>query len=92
MFSLIINDCLKTGTQFEYIMKAIALDYGVIVTNTNDNYREINNKKLPIPGSKSPEEHMDTVWNLYVKHSKAKNIFIVAHSYGGVVTIDFVSY
>ena len=47
-FSLIINDCLETGTQLPYIRKARSLGYGVIVMNTNDNYRIHNGKKCPI--------------------------------------------
>lgn len=40
--SLIINDCLDSGTQIPFIKRAKDEDYGVIVLNTNDNYRIID--------------------------------------------------
>ncbi|XP_049765066.1 FAM172 family protein homolog CG10038 [Schistocerca cancellata] len=86
--SLIINDSLQTGTQIPYIKKAIECGYGVIIFNTNDNTREIDGKEVKIKGSRDPKEHADYVWKHYVKESKAKHIAIVAHSYGGVVTVD----
>ena len=39
----------------------------------------------------SPQEHASYVWKEFVKQSKAHSIDIVAHSFGGVVTIDLVS-
>ena len=41
--------------------------------------------------SGTPEEHASYVWKNYVKKSKAKHVDIVAHSYGGVVTVSLVS-
>lgn len=81
---LIINNSLKEGTQIEFIKKAMGLDYGVIVFNTNDNVRN----KQPIPKCTGPEEHGMTVWADYVQATKAKRIAIIAHSYGGVVTLE----
>lgn len=34
---------------------------------------------------------METVWKDYIQDSKAKHIAIIAHSYGGVCTVKFVS-
>ena len=34
---------------------------------------------------------METVWKDYIHDSKAKHIAIIAHSYGGVCTVKFVS-
>ena len=39
----------------------------------------------------SPLEHAQYVWKHIVKNAKAKKINIVAHSFGGVVTVDLVS-
>ena len=39
----------------------------------------------------SPKEHAQYVWKQFVKNAKAKKIYIVAHSFGGVVTVDLVS-
>ncbi|XP_047029058.1 FAM172 family protein homolog CG10038 [Helicoverpa zea] len=82
--SLIINDNLDMGTQIPYIKKALQKGYGVMVLNPNDNCQN-NGKK--IPNSSSGEEHTSYVWNTYVKNTKATSIAIVAHSYGGVLTV-----
>jgi hypothetical protein len=81
--SLIINHSLDSGTILPYIKRAQSEGYEIIVTNTNDNYR---NRK-PIEGSESPEEHANTVWKKIVQPSNAKSIAVVAHSYGGVVAV-----
>lgn len=52
--------------------------------NTNDNMKADGTK---IPNSSSPEEHALYVWNKYIQPSSASVIAIVAHSYGGVVTL-----
>lgn len=79
--SLIINDSLEKGTIFPYIKKAKALGFDILVTNTN-NKRE---------GSKNPEQHAENVWRKFVQTSAVKKIAIVAHSYGGIVTVDLAS-
>ena len=43
-----------------------------------------------IQGNRTPQEHALYVWKNFIAHSKAKTIDIVAHSFGGVVTIDWV--
>lgn len=80
--SLIINDSINSGTVIPYINKAKDDGFDVIITNTNDNYR--NGKG--IKGNESPEAHAESVWKKFVQPSNAKSIVIVAHSYGGVVT------
>lgn len=89
--SLIINDCLDSGTQIPYIKKATQLGYGVYVLNTNDNHRVVDGNKQSIPGSSSPQEHANTFWNNYISESRAQKIAIVAHSFGGIVTMSLAS-
>jgi len=81
---LIINHSLESGTQLPYIRKARQLGYGVLVLNTNNNHDR--HTRQPIRGSSCPEEHFLSVWEEFVKPSKAQDVAIVAHSYGGVVT------
>nr|XP_026498204.1 FAM172 family protein homolog CG10038 [Vanessa tameamea] len=81
--SLIINDCIQTGTQIPYIRQAQARGYGIMVLNSNDNYRQ--DKKIPHTGSS--EEHAKYVWEEYIPETKASSIVIVAHSYGGILTV-----
>ncbi|KAK1792179.1 hypothetical protein P4O66_012136, partial [Electrophorus voltai] len=42
-------------------------------------------------GNSSPEEHTLYVWDHFISTSLAKNIFVVAHSYGGLSFLDLVS-
>ncbi|XP_038221300.1 FAM172 family protein homolog CG10038 [Zerene cesonia] len=81
--SLIINENLEKGTQIPYIHEAINRDFGILVMNPNDTHR--SGKK--IPNSSTSEEHAQYVWKTYISNSKAKNIVVVAHSYGGLLTV-----
>lgn len=80
---LIINNNLDMGTQIPYIQMGIDRKFGLIVMNPNDNLR--GNEK--IPQSSTSEEHACYVWKTYILESKAVNIVIVAHSYGGLLTV-----
>jgi len=81
---LIMNESINHGTQIPYIIEAKKLGYEVLVLNTNHNRQ--NGKD--IPGHTSPTIHAISVWNELVANAKIEAIGIVAHSYGGVVTMD----
>ena len=83
---LIINNDLDKGTMLPFIAHAKETGWGVVVMNTNMNTDDKTGKD--IKGSETPEEHANTVWNDVVANSDAKNIVIIAHSYGGVVTMN----
>lgn len=72
---------MDAGTVLPYIKRAQSLGYEVIVTNTNDVYRDGNK----IIGSETPEKHATMVWKKIVQPANAKSIAVVAHSYGGYV-------
>eukprot|EP01027_Heterolobosea_sp_BB2_P007233 GEZU01010773.1.p2 GENE.GEZU01010773.1~~GEZU01010773.1.p2 ORF type:complete len:165 (-),score=41.14 GEZU01010773.1:52-546(-) len=100
--ALCINDSLRTGSILPYLEEAITKrGYGVVVLNPNQNYVEVPSnkthgrggkskklaaKKAYIRGSESPEEHALYCWDHIIKKAKARNIAIVAHSYGGIST------
>lgn len=82
---LLIFHSLTKGSQLPYIEQAIQLGYDILVMNTNDNKR----KSKDIAGSSTPQEHASTVWDKFI--TSANNIgpvVIVAHSYGGDVTLS----
>ncbi|GET01323.1 protein FAM172A-like [Rhizophagus clarus] len=87
---VIINDSLERGTMFPYIKKAQELEWGIVIFNPNENYGSIIKdgevSYSHISGSESPPKHCLYVWNNFVKNARAKNVLIVAHSYGGVCT------
>lgn len=71
------------GTQIPYIKQAAAWNYGIIVLNPNDNTRDGKN----IKDSGNSEEHYKYVWENYIQQCTATNIVIVAHSFGGYLTL-----
>lgn len=83
--SLIINQSINHGTQIPYIRKAKELGYDVLVLNTNDNTRNGN----CIKQNGSPIEHAKCVFDKFIgKTNQIDAIAIVAHSYGGIVTMN----
>uniref|UniRef100_A0A1A9VBG1 Arb2 domain-containing protein n=1 Tax=Glossina austeni TaxID=7395 RepID=A0A1A9VBG1_GLOAU len=86
--SLIINNSLDHGTQLPYIRRAQELGYDILVTNTNDNYRNVDGKHVPITGLNTAAAHAIYVWEKYVMDCEPEAVAIVAHSAGGAVTLD----
>jgi len=88
---LIINDDLDKGTQLPYIKRAREEGYAVMVLNTNNNVVNFKGKDVPVRRNGRPEEHGAYVWEEIISKLPAKNIAIVAHSYGGIVTTVMAS-
>ena len=76
--SIIINDNLMSGSMLPYIEWANKNEYDILVLNTNECDSDY-------PGSTNPIEHAQTVWNDILSHVSDSSVFIVAHSFGGVV-------
>lgn len=86
---LIINHSLNKGSQLPYIKQAKQSGWDILVMNTNDRHRYYNGRWNQITGSATPEQHASYVWNAFI--TPARNlgpVSIVAHSYGGVVTLE----
>lgn len=49
------------------------------------------NVALLLQENASSEEHVVYVWDHFVSKAEAKNVFIVAHSYGGLSFVELVS-
>lgn len=84
---LIINHSLNAGSQLPYIQRANGLGWAVVVMNTN---QQRDDHGREIQGSRTPEEHAMTVWQKAIRGCPATDIAIVAHSYGGVVTLALI--
>lgn len=39
----------------------------------------------------TPEKHFSYVWKNVIEKANARKIFVVAHSYGGYLVVDYVS-
>lgn len=91
--SLIMNHSLDKGTQLPYIRRAKALGYEILITNTNHNYRPVNGELKRIPGSENAPNHGRSVWDKFISPARnLRSIGIVAHSYGGIVTLDLAEH
>lgn len=82
--SLIINHSVDSGTQVPYINEGRSRDFEVLSLNTNENIGA-SGKKLP--DSESPVAHAKYVWENIVLPANPESVAIVAHSYGGHVTM-----
>jgi hypothetical protein len=88
--SVCINDSLDKGSILPYLVQATKRGYGVIVANPNEFFVRYDKQKeryvrYRVAGA-DPEEHMKFLWDNYISKSKAKELVIVAHSYGGIAT------
>eukprot|EP00755_Sulcionema_specki_P022826 Sspe_Gene.77431::Locus_48387_Transcript_2_2_Confidence_0.667_Length_1059::g.77431::m.77431 len=79
---LCINNSLRDGTIFPYIIEAKKRGWAVLVPNPNE--------RPKVVGLRCAEEHLETVWKTYVAPCKAKQILMVAHSYGGKATLSLL--
>ncbi|KAF1334071.1 Agc/akt protein kinase, partial [Globisporangium splendens] len=84
---LVLHAGVKSGSMLEYFRKAIDEGYGIIVANPNKNVIVLRDGKqrIQIPGSASPEEHMDSLWDTYIANSQARRVYFLGYSYGGVL-------
>lgn len=91
--SLIINQSIDHGTQIPYIKRAVELGYDVLVTNTNHNDRMKDGERIYLDGNGSPEQHIESVWDQLIEPAldTIDSFAVVAHSYGGVVTLRMIN-
>jgi hypothetical protein len=84
---LVLHAGVKSGSMLDYFRTAIAQGYGILVCNPNKNVIVLRDGKqrIQIPGSASPEEHMDTIWDKYITPSRARRVYFLGYSYGGVL-------
>ncbi|KAG5841071.1 hypothetical protein ANANG_G00195690 [Anguilla anguilla] len=52
--------------------------------------KEKETELIPIRENSSPEEHAVYVWDHFVSKSAAKDVFFVAHSYGGLSFVELM--
>ena len=92
--SLCMNKSLAEGSLMPFLHEAIRVrGCAVLLTNPNINtYLDPAARALRrIPGHGSPEDHLHTLYRMYVAKSAAKEVSIIAHSFGGVSTMSLLS-
>uniref|UniRef100_A0A665SXX2 Arb2 domain-containing protein n=1 Tax=Echeneis naucrates TaxID=173247 RepID=A0A665SXX2_ECHNA len=53
--------------------------------------KETETERIPIRENGSSEEHVLYVWDHFVSKAAAKNVFIMAHSYGGLSFVELMN-
>lgn len=53
--------------------------------------KEAETERIPIRDNGSSEEHVLYVWDHFVSEAAAKNVFIIAHSYGGLSFVELMN-
>ena len=84
--SLCLNASLQSGAMFDYVLRAEALGWAVVVANPNANEAQ----GRPLTGSESPHRHLETLWTCYLQGCKAERMLLVAHSYGAAVAVHLL--
>ena len=88
--SVCINDNLYLGSMIPYIDKAIKNNYSVIILNPNERIDFLDERKI-IEEFSTNENHCLYVYSNIIKSNiNIKEIYIVAHSYGGNCTIEIL--
>ncbi|TMW59079.1 hypothetical protein Poli38472_007224 [Pythium oligandrum] len=80
----------RSGSMLPYVHTALSKGYGVIVTNPSTNHVTINNEKVPIPYSNTPEMHVRYVWETYGVRTACSQVYIAAYGRGGVLAKHLV--
>lgn len=86
---LIINDCLDSGTQLPFIKRAKQMGYELLVLNSNLNKAvAADGREELVRGSSTSKQHVIYVWDHFLAKSPVESVAFVAHSYGGVSTLN----
>eukprot|EP00826_Nyctotherus_ovalis_P040421 TRINITY_DN3988_c0_g1_i3.p1 TRINITY_DN3988_c0_g1~~TRINITY_DN3988_c0_g1_i3.p1 ORF type:complete len:440 (-),score=53.52 TRINITY_DN3988_c0_g1_i3:1079-2398(-) len=79
-----MNDALDSGTVFPLIQRAKEEGYSYIILNPNLNRSPATKERIKDNGT--AEEHCAYVWERFVRKCPARELYIVAHSAGGMCT------
>ncbi|CCI48196.1 unnamed protein product [Albugo candida] len=84
---LVLHAGIKSGSMLDYFRTALDEGYGILVANPNKNVVLMRDGKqrVQIPGSSTPEEHVRSLWDQYINTSKARRVYFLGYSYGGVL-------
>jgi hypothetical protein len=86
--SVCINESLEKGSVVPFLQYATENDFDVIIFNPNERLGTNSNtiySDLKIDKFTSMEKHCKYIWNEIIeKYSISKEVYIIAHSMGGV--------
>lgn len=79
---LLIQEGLEMGSMLPVFRHAQKLGFAVAVLNPFTNNVTIGNELFPIRSNASPDEHTLYVWDNIISRAQAKNVYILAYSFG----------
>ncbi|KAJ0398493.1 hypothetical protein P43SY_006651 [Pythium insidiosum] len=93
--SLLLQEGVQIGSMLPYFRAAQQAGFGILVMNPNMNTQTMmcadgEERKLPIEGSSTQEEHCDHVWKNYIFPSAAHKIHFIAYGYGGLLVTNLI--
>lgn len=87
---LLIQEGLELGSMLPVMRRAATCNFGVAVINPTTNNVTIENDTFPIRGSASSDEHMLYVWDHIIARAKARNVYILAYSFGAKSVLTLI--
>lgn len=87
---LLIQDGLEMGSMLPVFRRAQSLGFAVAVLNPFTNSVTIGNELFPIRSNASPDEHTLYVWDNIISRAHAKNVYILAYSFGAKLVTTLI--
>ncbi|KAL0485445.1 cotranscriptional regulator FAM172 [Acrasis kona] len=78
---LCLNIGVEHGSMMSYLTRAKESGYAYIILNPN--YNENVETLIPIQGHEDATKHVSYVWDVFINKLNVRNLFVVAHSFGG---------
>ncbi|TYZ67416.1 hypothetical protein PybrP1_003218 [[Pythium] brassicae (nom. inval.)] len=87
---LLIQEGLEMGSMLPVFRRAQTLGFAVAVLNPFTNNITIGNDLFPIRSNASPDEHTLYVWDNNISRAQAKNVYILAYSFGAKLVTTLI--
>lgn len=87
---LLIQEGLEMGSMLPVFRHASKLGFAVAVLNPFTNNVTVDNKLFPIRSNSSPDEHTLYVWDNIISRAQAKNVYILAYSFGAKLVTNLI--
>lgn len=87
---LLIQEGLEMGSMLPVFRRARELEFAVAVLNPFTNNVTVDNELFPIRSNSSPDEHTLYVWDNIISRAQAKNVYILAYSFGAKLVTTLI--
>lgn len=87
---LLIQEGLEMGSMLPVFRRAKESGFAVAVLNPFTNNVTVGNELHPIRNNSSPDEHTLYVWDNIISRAQAKNVYILAYSFGAKLVTTLI--